>query len=216
MYLRYLWTLTMFFFCECKIEKMLETHHFSQLSNANRKFMTSTFTLPLHCLTCPQTLQIQWPEPVLLPLAWSGHFQVQVPLLLHHSQPLPKVLLLFPANERHFFLHSTTQWLSLTWKRIITYLLPAISCGVLHTWTCTQRWRTESALARTTTGLCTHSLKQISPVFWSDTGKTEKASPLCDIISDTLKDTFKDIQCMCLLYVSEISVNINHVLFLRM
>ena len=117
-------------------------HYVSQLSNAHRKFMTSTFTLPLHCLTCPyQTLQIQWPEPVLLPLAWSGHFQVQVPLLLHHSQPLPKVLLLFPANERHFFLHSTTQWLSLTWKRIITYLLPAISCGVLHTWTCTQRWR---------------------------------------------------------------------------
>ena len=72
-------------------------HHVSQLSNANRKFMTSTFTLPLHCLTCPQTIQIQWPEPVLLPLAWSGHFQVQVPLLLRHSQPLPKVLLLFPA-----------------------------------------------------------------------------------------------------------------------
>ena len=136
--------------------------------------MTSTFTLPLHCLTCPyQTLQIQWPEPVLLPLAWSGHFQVQVPLLLRHSQPLPKVLLLFPANERDFFLHSTEKWLSLDLKKY-TYLLPAISCGVLHTWTCTQRWRTASALARTTTGICTHPLKQISPVLWSDTGKNRK------------------------------------------
>ena len=105
--------------------------------------------------------------------------------------------------KRATFLLALYRKMTFTDLKKYTYLLPAISCGVLHTWTCTQRWRTASALARTTTGICTHSLKQISPVLWSDTGKTEKASPLCDTISDTLKDTFKDIQCMCLLYVCE-------------
>ena len=109
--------------------------------------MISTFTLPLqymplHCLTCPyQTLAIQWPEPVLLPLAWSGHFQVQVPLLLHHSEPLPKLFLLFPANKQHF-LHSTEKSLSLETlqKEYIVYISPA--CCFMWSASYMDMWRT--------------------------------------------------------------------------
>ena len=106
-------------------EKFGDTSLFSALKRPQKIHDFHLYFAPtLPYYTCPQTLQIQWPEPVLLPLAWSGHFQVQVPLLLHHSQPLPKVLLLFPANERHFFLHSTIKWLSLTWKSIHIFCLP--------------------------------------------------------------------------------------------
>ena len=113
-------------------EEFVDTSLFSALKRQQKIHDFHLYFAPtLPYYTCPQTLQIQWPEPVLLPLAWSGHFQVQVPLLLHHSQPLPKVLLLFPANERHFFLHSTEKWLSLTWKSIhIFCLLFHVECFI--------------------------------------------------------------------------------------
>ena len=121
-------------FCKCVLRKICRHITFLSSQTPTENSWLPPLLCPLHCLTCPQTLQIQWPEPVLLPLVWSGHFQVQVPLLLHHSQPLPKVLLLFPANERHFFLHSTAKWLSLTWKsiRIFCLLLECFIHGHVH------------------------------------------------------------------------------------
>ena len=131
MYLRYLWTVTMVFqvfhglSANVYWEEFMDTSLFLALNCPNKIHdFHLYFSLRLPYMPCSyQTLRIQWPEPVLLPLAWSGHFQVQVPLLLHHSPPLPKVLLLFPADERHFFLHPTAKWRSLTWESLHIFCL---------------------------------------------------------------------------------------------
>ena len=121
---------------------------------------------PLHCLTCPQTLQIQWSSTCLVrPLSGSSA-SASAPFSTTSEGASPV------SCKRATFLLALYSKMTFTDLKKYTYLLPAISCGVLHTWTCTQRWRTASVWARTTTGICTHSLKQISPVFWSDTGKT--------------------------------------------
>ena len=43
--------------------------------------------------------------------------------------------------KRATFLLALYNKMTFTDLKKYTYLLPAISCGVLHTWTCTQRWR---------------------------------------------------------------------------
>ena len=115
-------------------------HHVSQLSNANRKFMTSTFTLP-------PTLPYM-PSNSSNPVAWTCSSSTCLVRPLSGSSASASAPFsttsegASPAScKRATFLLALYRKMTFTDLKRYTYLLPAISCGVLHTWTCTQRWR---------------------------------------------------------------------------
>ena len=137
MYLRYLWTVTMVFLLRVvSIEKKLQRHHFCLALNCPNKIHDSTFTLPLGCLTCPYMLLPNSANPVawtcssstclIRPLSGSSA-SASAPFSTTSEGASPV------SFRRATFLLAPYSKMTFTDLRKFTYLLPAISCVVLHT-----------------------------------------------------------------------------------
>ena len=128
-------------FCKCVLRKIWR--HITFLSS-----QTPTENSWLPPLLCPYIALLYMPSNSSNSVAWTCSSSTCLVRPLSGSSASASAPFSTTSEgaspvscKRATFLLALYNKMTFTDLKKYTYLLPAISCGVLHTWTCTQRWR---------------------------------------------------------------------------